>query len=163
LQGNYGKAIESFKQAKELAPPPPEVRRYLGNAYSAAKRYPEAVKEFQELVDKEPDWEPARPALAKALRAEGRIAEADQILLGPVPEKWDAAPQLRELGSGLRGQIGEAPKYGGWGDTQFIRGKLATIQPKSLKTKGSGSGDIPKIRRDKPIDSFGTPSPSTAC
>lgn len=82
LQGNYGKAIKSFKQAKELAPLQPEVRQYLGNAYLAAKRYPEAVKEFQELVEKEPDWEPALPALAKALRAEGRTTEADQVLLG---------------------------------------------------------------------------------
>jgi hypothetical protein len=41
------------------------------------------VKEFQELVEEEPDWEPALPAMA----------EADQVLLGPVPEKWDAAPQ----------------------------------------------------------------------
>jgi tetratricopeptide (TPR) repeat protein len=92
LQGNYGKAIESFKQAKELALLQPEVQQYLGNAYFAAKRYPEAVKEFQELVGKEPDWEPARPALAKALRAEGRTTEADQVLLGPVPEKWNSPP-----------------------------------------------------------------------
>jgi tetratricopeptide (TPR) repeat protein len=92
LQANYGKAIESFKRAKGLALLQPEVRQYPGNAYFAAKRYPEAVKEFQELAEKEPDWEPARLALAKALRAEGRIREADQILLGPVPEKWDAAP-----------------------------------------------------------------------
>jgi tetratricopeptide (TPR) repeat protein len=27
LQGNFGKAIESFKQAKELAPLQPEVRQ----------------------------------------------------------------------------------------------------------------------------------------
>jgi Flp pilus assembly protein TadD len=70
----------------------------LGEAYFAAKRYSEAVKEFQGLVEKEPDWAPARPALAKALRAEGRTTEADRVLLGHAGEVEFAAT-IRELGA----------------------------------------------------------------
>jgi tetratricopeptide (TPR) repeat protein len=50
----------------------------LGNAYLAAEKYPEAIKQYQELLEHEPEMEAARPQLAKALRLEGRTAEADQ-------------------------------------------------------------------------------------
>lgn len=68
-------AIENWKKAKELKPRP-EVLLALGNAYLANEQYSAAVREYQELLQLAPEVEGARQQLAKALRAEGREAEA---------------------------------------------------------------------------------------
>ena len=84
-EGYTRKAIEKLKQAKELEPDRPEILLALGNAYLAAEQYSEAIKEYQELLAKAPQIEAVREQLAKALRAEGRKAEADQVSLETGP------------------------------------------------------------------------------
>ena len=80
-EGYMPQAIEKWKKAKEIEPERPEILLALGNAYLIAERYTEAIREYRELLQKEPDDDQVRPQLAKALRAEGRIEEADQVHL----------------------------------------------------------------------------------
>ena len=82
-EGYNRQAIAELKAAKDLAPYRAEVLLALGNAYLAQERYDAAAKEFQELLEQQPDLEVAREQLAKALRAEGRLQEAEQVLTGP--------------------------------------------------------------------------------
>lgn len=81
-EGYMRPAIENWKQAKQLEPARPRILLGLGNAYLAAERYPEAIKEYQELLASTPDDEGAREQLAKALRADGRGEEAAQVETG---------------------------------------------------------------------------------
>jgi tetratricopeptide (TPR) repeat protein len=82
-EGYNRQAISELKLAKELAPNRPEVLLALGNAYLAQERYEAAAKEFQELLERQPELEVAREQLAKTLRAEGRLQEAEAVLNGP--------------------------------------------------------------------------------
>jgi len=92
-EGSARKAIEKLKRAKELAPDRPEILFTLANAYLVAEQYPEAIREYQELLAKKPDLESARPPLAKALRAEGRMEEADQVYLDPAAQTSFTKPR----------------------------------------------------------------------
>jgi tetratricopeptide (TPR) repeat protein len=86
-EGYNRQAIAELKLAKAVAPYRAEVLLALGNAYLAQERYEAAAKEFQELLEQQPDLEVAREQLAKTLRAEGRLQEAEQVLSGPPLEK----------------------------------------------------------------------------
>jgi tetratricopeptide (TPR) repeat protein len=68
-------AIENWKKAKELEARP-EILLALGDAYLANEQHSAAVREYQELLQLAPEIEGVREQLAKALRAEGREAEA---------------------------------------------------------------------------------------
>jgi tetratricopeptide (TPR) repeat protein len=82
VEGDARKAIETFQRAKELEPPGrPEILLALGNAYLAEEHYPEAVREYQVLLENAPENEEARVQLAKALRAEGHREFANQVSL----------------------------------------------------------------------------------
>ena len=78
-EGYTRKAIETLLKAKENDPDRVEVLLALGNAYLAGEHYPAAIREYRELLERLPDLEIARAQLAKALRAEGRGEEADQV------------------------------------------------------------------------------------
>jgi tetratricopeptide (TPR) repeat protein len=82
-EGYNRQAIAELKLAKELTPKRAEILMALGNAYLGQERYQLAAKEFQELLEQQPDLEAAREQLAKTLRAEGRFQEAEQVLTGP--------------------------------------------------------------------------------
>ena len=92
-EGYTQMAIEKLKKAKELQPDWPEILLALGNAYLVAEQYPEAIREYQELLAKAPDAESARAQLAKALRAQGHREEADQVYLDPATQPSLAKPQ----------------------------------------------------------------------
>ena len=74
-EGQWHEAIENWKKAKELEPRW-EILLALGNAYLANEQYGAAVREYQELLQAAPETDGAWEQLAKALRAEGREAEA---------------------------------------------------------------------------------------
>ena len=74
-EGQWHEAIENWKKAKELQPRP-EILLALGNAYLANEQYGAAVREYQELLQAAPETDGAWEQLAKALRADGREAEA---------------------------------------------------------------------------------------
>lgn len=53
-------AIEQWKQAKTLQPRP-EFSLALGNAYLAMQRYSDAIREYQELLENDPNIDNVRP------------------------------------------------------------------------------------------------------
>jgi uncharacterized protein HemY len=53
----------------------------LGDAYFGDEHYAAAVREDRKALEEVPDLEIARAQLAKALRAEGRTEEAEQVYL----------------------------------------------------------------------------------
>ena len=53
----------------------------LGNTCLMAQRYPEAVREYRELLELRPEME---PQLVKTLRAEGHETEAAAVDVGGV-------------------------------------------------------------------------------
>lgn len=82
-EGYTRKAIETLQQAKEKSPEHIEIYLALGDAYLANEQYAAAVREYRDVLEASPDLEIARAQLAKALRAEGRNKEADQVYLDP--------------------------------------------------------------------------------
>jgi tetratricopeptide (TPR) repeat protein len=79
-EGLASQAVEQWKQAKELQPRP-NFSLALANAYVAAQRYSDAIREYQELLENA--LEEVRPKLAAALRAVGRNAEAEALFAEP--------------------------------------------------------------------------------
>lgn len=77
-EGLLREAIENWKKAKGLKPRP-GILLALGNAYLDDQQYGAAVREYQELLQVAPETESAGEQLAKALRAEGREAEARAV------------------------------------------------------------------------------------
>jgi tetratricopeptide (TPR) repeat protein len=57
-EGYTDKAIEKWKKSNELAPNRVEILLALGNTYLMAQRYPEAVREYRELLELRPEMEP---------------------------------------------------------------------------------------------------------
>ncbi len=53
--GSFQEAISSLEKAIDLEPSNLEFQYYLGLTYSAMKRYEDALKVFESIVDKEPD------------------------------------------------------------------------------------------------------------
>lgn len=80
-EGYTKRGIEQLKKAKELAPGRLKILMALGNAYLTGEQYAAAIAEYQEVLEAAPDTEAARVQMAKALRAEGRTAQASQLLL----------------------------------------------------------------------------------
>jgi tetratricopeptide (TPR) repeat protein len=80
-EGYARKAVETLRRAENQNPEDVRVLLALGNAYIADEQYPAAVKQFREVLEEVPDLEIARTQLAKALRAEGRSEEAEQVYL----------------------------------------------------------------------------------
>ena len=92
-EGYARKAIEELKRAKELAPERGEILLALGNAYLAAEHYSEAAKEYEEVLRIAPQMELARSQWAKALRAQGKNLEADQLFAGALDPSGIAKPK----------------------------------------------------------------------
>lgn len=82
-EGYYRQAIEHLKLVREIAPNWAEAALALGNAYLAQEKYAAAAKEFHDLLEQNPDLVVAREQLVKALRAEGKVQEAEQVLAEP--------------------------------------------------------------------------------
>jgi tetratricopeptide (TPR) repeat protein len=77
-EGRTAQAIEQWQQAKNLEPRP-EFALALGDAYLALQKYSDAIREYQELLENDPNMEGVRAKLAAALRAVGHDAEAAQV------------------------------------------------------------------------------------
>ena len=83
-EGYMPQAIKNWQKAKELEPDREEISLALANAYLAAEHYAEAIREYKELLVKAPEMERAKAQLVKALRADGRTEEANEMSLNPV-------------------------------------------------------------------------------
>jgi len=85
-EGYYRQAIEHLRLAREIAPNWADAALALGNAYLAQEKYAAAAKEFHDLLEQNPDLVVAREQLVKALRADGKMQEAEQVLAEPQAE-----------------------------------------------------------------------------
>jgi tetratricopeptide (TPR) repeat protein len=82
-EGLARQAIEQWKQAKTLQPRP-EFSLALGNANLAMQRYSDAIREYQVLLEDDPNMDNVRPKLATASGAVGRDAEAALFYAEPL-------------------------------------------------------------------------------
>jgi Tfp pilus assembly protein PilF len=73
-------AENAFQKAKVLAPRNLAIRQNYGHYLCEAHAYNNAIKEFQEILKMDPDWNMARPCLYMALVNVGRKNEADRVL-----------------------------------------------------------------------------------
>ena len=79
-QGNIDEGVLNLRKAKAAAPDRLEIRQNLGAAFCNSGRHADAIAEFEELLQLDPDWNMARRCLAKSLRALGRGDEAQIVL-----------------------------------------------------------------------------------
>jgi Flp pilus assembly protein TadD len=79
-RGNIDEGVLNLRKAKEAAPDRLDIRQNLGAAYCNSGRHAEAIVEFEELLQIDPDWNMARGCLAKSLKAVGRLEEAQKVL-----------------------------------------------------------------------------------
>jgi tetratricopeptide (TPR) repeat protein len=79
-QGNIDEGVLNLRKAKAAAPDRLDIRQNLGAALCNSGRRADAIAEFEELLQLDPDWNMARPCLAKSLTAVGRLDEAQKVL-----------------------------------------------------------------------------------
>jgi tetratricopeptide (TPR) repeat protein len=79
-QGNIDEEVMNLRKAKAAAPDRLDIRQNLGAAFCNSGRHADAIVEFEELLQMDPDWNMARRCLAKSLRAVGRLDEAQKVL-----------------------------------------------------------------------------------
>lgn len=73
-------AENAFQKAKALAPRNLAIRQNYGHYLCENHAYDNAIKEFQEILRIDSDWNIARPCLYVALYSVGRKNEAAQVL-----------------------------------------------------------------------------------
>jgi Flp pilus assembly protein TadD len=78
-QGNTDEGVANLRKAKAAAPDRLDVRQNLGAALCNSGRHADAIVEFEELLQLDPEWNMARPCLARSLRAVGRSDEAQKV------------------------------------------------------------------------------------
>jgi tetratricopeptide (TPR) repeat protein len=78
--GNIDEGVVNLRKAKAIAPSRLDIRQNLGAAFCNSGRHADAVVEFEELLQLDPDWNMARRCLAKSLRALGQLEEAQKVL-----------------------------------------------------------------------------------
>jgi tetratricopeptide (TPR) repeat protein len=79
-QGNIDEGVLNLRKAKAAAPDRLDIRQNLGAAFCNSGRHADAIAEFEELLQIEPDWNMARRCLARSLRAVGRLDESQKVL-----------------------------------------------------------------------------------
>jgi tetratricopeptide (TPR) repeat protein len=79
-QGNIDEGVMNLRKAKAVAPDRLDIRQNLGAAFCNSGRHADAIVEFEELLQMDPDWNMARRCLAKSLRAVGQLDEAQKVL-----------------------------------------------------------------------------------
>jgi predicted Zn-dependent protease len=72
-------ALTDLRKAKAAAPDRLDIRQNLGAALCNSGRHADAIVEFEELLQMDPDWNMARHCLAKSLKAVGRLEEAQKV------------------------------------------------------------------------------------
>ena len=78
--GMPAQATVALEKAKRLEPEKASIREALGIAYFRIKRWQEAEAEFRKVLDLSPADDYAHYALGRALRNQGRHAEAETHL-----------------------------------------------------------------------------------
>ena len=92
-EGYPRKAIETLQEAKQINPDRLDILMTLGDAYLVGEQYPAAIRQYKDVLEVAPELEIARVRLAKALRADGREAEAAQLYAEPLGKQAAAKPK----------------------------------------------------------------------
>jgi Flp pilus assembly protein TadD len=103
-QGQVEAAIEELRQATLELPGDPNVlsaRTLMGRAFASRGRYPEAIQEFQAVLQAAPADAVARGGLADALFAQKRFNAASAAYREYLKAKPDNAPAWHYLGVAL--------------------------------------------------------------
>jgi len=90
-EGNYAKAIAYFTKGVKVTPDDPVMWKLLGDAYAAAKFYPEAERAYLKALELKPDYGEAMFGLGVLYKEWGRLEEALPWL-----EKAAALPTYEE-------------------------------------------------------------------
>jgi Flp pilus assembly protein TadD len=78
--GDFDQATVPLRKAARLAPEKSSIREALGRAYFRSRRYPEAVEEFEAVVERYPVNDFAHFCLGRALTKTGRPDRARRHL-----------------------------------------------------------------------------------
>ena len=78
--GDFAQAAVPLSKAARLAPDKSSVREALGRAYFHSRRYPEAAREFEAVVERYPVNDFAHFCLGRALEKTGQPKEARRHL-----------------------------------------------------------------------------------
>lgn len=107
----FDEALQQVRLARDLDPLSPIIQTQVGWILGHAGRFPEAIAEYRKALDMQPGYQWAMWQLGGALRANGDLAGAIQVLQVAVAR--DRTPSgLATLGEtyGLAGQRSEAEK-----------------------------------------------------
>jgi len=110
------RAVEAFQRARRLAPDSVLIRYELGRALMALQRWPEALEEFQFVVEQRPDYKEAHFQLAQVYRRLGqeRAAQAAE-------KRFHRLSEFERQEGELRLRIGLEP------DNPALRFQLAEL------------------------------------
>jgi Flp pilus assembly protein TadD len=101
-------AVELLSRAVRIAPENPQARYALGLAYLAKSHFAFAEQAFRSILEQLPGLHAARRLLADALRQQGRLAEAADILVaGP---RVEVPVDMLRHAAGLWSEAGEPGK-----------------------------------------------------
>jgi len=91
-------AIKSWLKAKELEPTNPVLSWHIGYNYAAQKKWPEAIKSYQEALSLKGDYIAAYVSLATAYEENGQINEAVEAYKAVMPYGVENADALFNYG-----------------------------------------------------------------
>ena len=111
-ENRVNEALHEFQIALSLDPLSPIVNTNYAATLMVARRYPEAIAQFQKTLERDPNFGPAHLKLSYLYATMGRFAEANGEMqkFSPVPGNWSAdAKGYNELSLKALPQVGDAP------------------------------------------------------
>ncbi len=93
--GRLDAAEEAFRQIYEFSPDDPGVIYAVGKFYFTVENRQESSKLFREVIDRVPAHLGARYRLAQNLRSEGKVEEADQLLVEMIRLSPEGSPWIQ--------------------------------------------------------------------
>ena len=111
-ENRINEALHEFQTALSLDPLSPIVNTNYAATLMCARRYPEAIAQFQKTLERDPNFGPAHLKLSYLYATMGRFAEANSELqkFSPAPGNWSAdAKGYNELAVTALPRVGDAP------------------------------------------------------
>ncbi len=106
LRGNYGEAINAFRQMVFKAPALPQARYNLATTLAYDKQYDEAIRIFRDVIASNPDYAPAHANLGETLYKIGSFAESIKSFRQALRLNPTDANTMVNLGSSLHKEKG---------------------------------------------------------
>jgi Tfp pilus assembly protein PilF len=109
-ENRINEALDQFHIALSLDPLSPIVNTNYAATLMIARRYPEAIAQFQKTLERDPNFGPAHLKLSFLYATTGHFAEADSEMqkFSPTPGNWSAdAKGYNELAVATLPKLGE--------------------------------------------------------